>query len=232
MEKLTDFQIENLIESMVQKNKKTKRTQLKEYYIKKWNNCTTKRERHQFFNEFFTRRKKLINEGQDVRMDEGILGDLFSGGLGGFKSTFKEWLSKKIVNGIASMFGASADPLLINAISIGLANLDWTKDWTKLVSPIKNCEYISDVLVDSVLEYYVDKKVDQMFGDSVLGDSLRNAVMDALSDETHVQSIQNALSGMFCKVIRNIFGGEGAGIMDKVGSMMKGGVKQPTGAMS
>ena len=232
MEKLTDFQIENLIESMVQKNKKTKRIKLKEFYIKKWNNCSTKRERHEFFNEFFLRRKKLINEGLDVRMDEGVLGDLFSGGLGGFKSTFKEWLTKKIVNGIASMFGSSVDPLLINAISIGLANLDWTKDWTKLVSPIKNCEYISDVLVDSVLEYYVDKKVDQMFGDSVLGDSLRNAVMDALSDETHVQSIQNALSGMFCKVIRNLFGGESGGIMSKVGDMMKGGNKVPTGAMS
>lgn len=228
MKKLTDFQIENLIESTIEKNQKLKRIKLKENYSKKWYSCRTKKERYQFFNEFFIRRKKLVLEGYDTSMDEGILSDLFSSGLGGFKSTFKEWLSSKIVNGIASMFGSSVDKDLLNAISIGLANLDWSKDWTKLVSPVKNCNYIADVLIDSVLEYYIDKKVDNMFGDSILGDSLRNAVMDALNDEQHVQSIQNALSGMFCKVLTNLFGGQGS-IIDKVSSVL-GGSKQPTPA--
>jgi len=219
MKKLTDFQIENLIESTVQNDRLSKRKKIKEYHIKKWNSCKTKKERFEFFNEFYQRRNVLINEGYGYDMDEGIVSDLFSSGLGGLKSSFKEWISKKIVGGIASMFGAQADPDLLNAISIGLANLNWTQDWPKLVSPVKNCEYISDVLVDSVLEYYVDKKVDTMFGQSILGDSLRNAVMDALNDEQHVQSIQNALTGIICKALRAMFGGEGT-LMDKVGAMM------------
>ena len=104
MKKLTDFQIENLIESMIQKNKKTKRKELKEYYIKKWHDCSSKKERFEFFNEFFSTRKKMLKEGYDTTLNEGILMDLLGGGLGGFKSTFKEWISKKIVSGIASVF--------------------------------------------------------------------------------------------------------------------------------
>lgn len=207
MKKLTDLQLENIIEDTIQKKRKNKINSLVEYYSKKWNNCSTKKERFEFFNELYKRRNNLINEGySSVTIDENIIGDLFRKGGGGFLSTFKEWLSKKIIGKIASMISSNPDPDLINALSIGFANLDWTRDWTKLISPVKNCEYISDVMVDSVIEYYVDKKVDKMFGDSVFGDSMRNAIMDALNDQKNVQSLQNVITNIICKAIRSVFG--------------------------
>lgn len=222
MEKLTDFQIENLIESMIQKNKKTNRNKLKEYYTKKWYSCKTKKERFNFLDEFFIRKNKMINEGYDVSLDENVLVDLFKSGIGGGVNTFKEWFASKVVNGVARLFGSEVDRDLLNAISIGLANLDWTQDLGKLLSPVKNCKFISDLLIDSVLEYYIDKKIDKTFGDTVIGDTLRNAVVDALNDEKHVQAIQNVFNDMFCKVLTSMFGGGGS-IMDKMGGLFGGG---------
>lgn len=222
MEKLTDFQVENLIESMIQKNKKTKEKQLTEFYIKKWNNCKTKKDRFEFFNEFFSRRKKLINEGYDVSLDEGILSSLFSGGLGGLKSTFKEWIVKKILGGLGIQ-----DEGLKAKIAMGFANLNWTQDWTKFLSPIKNCSYFADVVADSIMEYYASKLTSKVFGTGVFGDTLRNAISDSLTDEKHVQAIQDAISGVLCSVLQKIFGG--GSIMDTVKSAMGGGSK-PSGS--
>ena len=222
MEKLTDFQIEHLIESMIQKNKKTKRNKLKEYYTKKWYSCKTKKERFNFLDEFFIRKNRMINEGYDVSLDENVLVDLFKSGIGGGVNTFKEWFASKVVNGIAKFFGTEVDRDLLNGISIGLANLDWVEDLGKLLSPVKNCKFIADKLIGSVFEYYIDKKIDQTFGDTKIGDALRNAVVDAFNDQKHVQAIQDIFNDMFCKVLTSMFGGGGS-IMDKVGGLFGGG---------
>ena len=111
---------------------------------------------------------------------------------------------------------------LLNGISIGLANLDWVEDLGKLLSPVKNCKFISDKLIGSVFEYYIDKKIDQTFGDTKIGDALRNAVVDAFNDQKHVQAIQDIFNDMFCKVLTSMFGGGGS-IMDKVGGLFGGG---------
>lgn len=216
MEKLTDFQIENLIETTIKNNKKIKNSKLIEFYKNKWDSCKTKREKHEFLNEFFSKRKKMINEGYDVSMlDENFLSSLFTGGLGGFKSTFKEWLAGKLVSALGV-----EDPELKKAISISIANLSWTKDWTKLLSPIKNCEYFASQIIHDVMEYYIAKKADTWFGGGVFASSLRNAVVDSLNSEEHIKSLENSISGIVCNAIRKVFGG--GNIMSAVKSAVSG----------
>ena len=221
MKKLTDYQIENLIETVIQTSKDKKINDLNIYYTDKWNNTKTKIERLEFFNEFFKNRKTLLNEGySNDEINEGLLGDLFSKGLGGFKSTFKEWISDKIISGLTSMFGIKIDPELLNAFKIGIANLNWSQDWAKLLSPVKNCNYFANVILDSVIEYYINKKIIKMFGDTVLSNSIRNALSDALTDEKYIQTIQNALSGVLCTALQKLFGS--GSIKNAVSSMMNG----------
>lgn len=217
MKKLTDFQIENLIESVIQNDKKIKAKKIVEHYTNRWNKCVTKKEKYEFFNEFFSNRKKLINEGYDVNLlDESILGSLFSGGLGGFKSAFKEWFAGKLVG-----FLGVDDPDLKKALSIGIANLDWTSDWSKLFSPIKNCEFFATQIAHSVIEYYVAKKADTWFGGGAFATALRNAVVDGLNSEQHIKTIEDSIAGIICNAIRKMFGGSGS-VIDKVKNVMTG----------
>lgn len=216
MKKLTELQIENLIETIVRKNKNNEFEHLRKTYIRKWNLCENKQERFKFFDELFLHRKKMIKEGySQSSIDEGWITDLFKGGTKGFVSTAKEWFVRKVVG-----FLGVKDPGLQNAIAIGLANLDWTEDWTKLMSPIKNCNYFADVIVDSVIEYYIDKKMDEWVGSGTLGSALRNAISDALTDETHVQKIQDAITGVLCSALQKAFGG---GLGSVVGNIFGGG---------
>ena len=224
MKKLTDFQIEHLIENTINKKNNFKNKKLVEFYVKKWNKCESKKERYQFFNEFFVTRKKMLNEGYNQRMiDEGIFSTLLSGGLGGFKSTFKEWLAGKLV----SALGVS-DPGLKNAIAIGLANLSWSKDWTKILSPVKNCRYFTDVILDSVIEYYIDKGLKNWagIGTGTLGTAFRNAISDALTDEKYVQQLEDSVGNILCSALEKIFGG---GVTDTIKNVMGGASGSPSG---
>lgn len=217
MKKLTEFQIENLIETIVRKNKINEFETLKRTYIRKWNLCENKRERFKFFNDLFLHRRKMIREGYSPNMiDEGWITDLFKSGTKGFVSTFKEWIARNVVG-----FLGVKDPGLQNAIAIGLANLDWTEDWTKLMSPVKNCNYFADVIVDSVLEYYIDKKMDDWVGSGPIGSALRNAISDALTDETHVQKLQDSITGILCSALQKSFGS--GGLSSMMGNVFGGG---------
>jgi hypothetical protein len=225
MKKLTHFEVENLIENLVvDSTKKSKKiSPLGETFIKKWRTCKTKKDKFMFFEQVMDKKRSLLSEGLDSKssmIDEGLF-DLFkSVGVGGW-STFKEWMFQKLLTKIASMFGSQGDPDLIKGLSIGLSNIDWTDNWRKLLSPVQNCEFFANAMVDGVIEYYVDKKIDTMFGDTVFGDTLRNAVVDALNDEKHVQSIQNILINIVCKATRSLFGGKG--IFDAAKTAFSGG---------
>lgn len=223
MKKLTDFQIEHLIENTINKKNNFKNKKLVEFYVKKWNKCETKKERYQFFNEFFINRKRMISEGYNQRMiDEGLFSSLLGSGLGGFKSTFKEWLAGKLVGAL----GVS-DPELKNKIAIALANLDWTRDWSKLLSPIKNCRYFTDVILDSVIEYYIDKGLKDWVGvgTGTLGNAFRNAVSDALTDQKYVQQLQDSIGNILCGALEKMFGG---GISKSIKNVMGMGGESPT----
>ena len=225
MKKLTHFEVENLIENLVVKNTKKRKTitPLGETFINKWKTLKTKKEKFMFFENIMSKKTSLLNEGLTSKsnsIDEGLF-DLFTSGVKGGWSTFKEFMFQKILTKVASMFGSEGDPDLIKGLSIGLSNIDWTDNWRKLLSPVENCEFFADAMVDGVIEYYVAKKVDDMFGNTVLGDTLRNAVVDSLNDQEHVQGIQNMLINIVCKATRSLFGGKG--IIDAAKTVFSGG---------
>lgn len=209
MEKLTPIQLEEIIENSVMKANKQIIAEQKLFtsFKNKWNKCKTKSDRFKCLDELFLIRKKLINEGKSVKsIDENWLTDLFSGGLGGFKSTFKEWISRKIVGSVLSLFKIN-DPYFKQALVIGLANVNWSEDWSKFLSPVKNCRFLSDLIIDSIAEYYIDKKAKQMFGGGVLMDSMRNAVVDSFRNKETIQKIQDIVEKPFCDFIQKMFGG-------------------------
>ncbi len=209
MKKLTSIQLEEIIENSVVKANKQIVAEQKLFtsFKTKWNKSKTKSDRFKCLDELFLVRKKLINEGKSVKsIDENWLTDLFSGGLGGFKSTFKEWISRKVIGGVMSLFGTN-DPYLKQALAIGLSNINWSQDWSKFLSPVKNCKFLSDLIVDSIAEYYVDKKAKQMFGGGVLMDTMRNAIVDSFTDQATVQKLQDIVEKPFCNFIQKMFGG-------------------------
>ena len=226
MEKLTPIQLEQLIENCVTKANKEilSERQFIASFKTKWNSKKTKEERFKCLDELFLTRKKLINEGKSVKsIDENWMTDLFSRGLGGFKETFKEWISGKIVGMVLGLFNVN-DPYLKRALVIGMANLNWSEDWTKFLSPVKNCKYLSDKVVDSILEYYLAKKVSNMFpGGGVFVDSMRNAITGALGNQETIQKIENIVEVPFCKLLQKVFGG---GMIQNAVSSMTG--QQPT----
>lgn len=218
MKKLTDFQIENLIETIVKEKKIINKSNIKEYYLNKWNNCKTKKEKFLFFEEIFSERKKMISEGYDSKIiDEGIFSDLFGTGVTGAKSAFKEWIAGKLI----SALGVS-DPGLKNAIAIGLGNLSWKRDWVKLLSPLKNCRYFTDIILDSVIEYYINKGLNNWFGvgSGTVGTVFRNAMSDTLTDSKFVQPIQNSVGNALCGALEKMFGG--GSLKDTISKVMSG----------
>lgn len=194
-------------EEIISKSKKNKKiSPLGKKLINTFQKCETKEEKFSFFESILSERRKIINEDRHLsKLDEGIF-DFFTSGIKGGWSTFKEYFFQKLLSGVAKMLGHSGDSKLIKAMSIGMANIDWSQNWKKVFSPVKNCEFFADELADGIIEYYIDEKLDSMFGDTKLGDTLRNAVVDALADQKFVQSIQNLLIDVVCKVVRSIFG--------------------------
>jgi hypothetical protein len=229
MKELTHIQIEQLIENSVIKASQdiSHSKNLALSFKKKWNNCKSKQDRFKCLDELFITRKKLISEGKNIQLiDEGWLSDLFSNGMGGFKSTFKEWISRKVISAVMSMLGVN-DPRLKQALAIGLANVNWSQDWPKFLTPVKNCKYLSDLVVDSIAEYYVDLKAREMFvGGGVFVDSMRNALVDSFKNKETIQKIQDIVEIPFCKFMTKIFGGD---TVKNVVNNMMGGQEQSTG---
>lgn len=211
MKTLTPIQLESLIEKSVSKASQDIEfnKNLVSEFTKTWDKSKTKKERFKCLDELFITRKKLISEGKDVTlMDESWLSDLFTGGLGGFKSTFKEWISRKIIGMISHLWPGGINTEIKQALAIGLSNANWSQDWNKFLSPVKNCKFLSDLVVDSLIEYYLDKKVRQTFtGGGVFVDSIRNAVVDGLRNQETVQKIENFIEVPFCNFITKVFGG-------------------------
>lgn len=224
MKKLTDFQVENLIEETIINKTNLVSENFNKSFVKKWNKTKNKDERFKVLDEHFLTRKKLLSEGYNVELiDEGILGDILKGGAGGFISTFKEWLTNKLLGALGIQ-----DPLLKKSIAIGIANLSWRRDFTKLLSPIKNCRYFSNVILDSIIEVYLNKKITDFIGTGgALQDSIRNAVLDALNSEKHLQSLEDSVGNVICSALEKLFGG---GIKNTLKNVVSGfqSPQQPT----
>lgn len=226
--KLTDYQVENLIENIVNENKNYKVENFKRKYINKLKECKTKKEKFAVLSELYSMRYKTLNEGQGQKfLTEGILSDIVSSGLGGSWNTVKEFIYKAILGKVNEMFGNRLEPSLISAMAIGLSNIDLAKDWRRFLSPIQNCEFFAAKILKGVSEHYVDKKIDSMFGDTFIGDTIRNALFDAVGQEEHVEAIKNKVTGAVCNAIRSAFGGGGSQGLTNLVNTFKSSIQKP-----
>ena len=138
------------------------------------------------------------------RINEGIfdaLGDLFSATPGGFVDTLKE----KVFSWILPKIGVEGE--MLEFLKIALGNLE-LKDYTLFLSPIDNCERISDKLTDGIREYLlasIMKKVD--IGGGIFSDTLRNS-LDTVLDKEFTQDLQDRFAPIVCNKIRSAFGSD------------------------
>ena len=138
------------------------------------------------------------------RINEGIfdaLGDLFSATPGGFVDTLKE----KVFNWILPKIGVEGE--MLEFLKIALGNLE-LKDYALFLSPIDNCERISDKLTDGIREYLlasIMKKVD--IGGGIFSDTLRNS-LDTVLDKEFTQDLQDRFGPIVCNKIRSAFGSD------------------------
>ena len=205
--KLTDFQVETLIENIIQTKKENKLESLKKVYIKRLRESKSKKETFKILNELYSKNNTLIYEGYGKEIIyENFLSDIFKQGLGGSWKTVKEYVYRQILNKVNEMFGNKINDELLYAISLGLADIDLSTHWRKFLSPVKNCEFFSDAIMDGVVEYYISKKVNDTFGQTFLGDAIRNAFSDALLDQQNIQQLQDSMSKVVCTAIRSAFG--------------------------
>lgn len=228
MKKLNEFQVENLIETMVNDRKNRSKKILLEYYINKWNNCRTKKEKFKFFDDFFAVRRKMLNEGyNNYYIHEGLFGDLFSSGTRGFKEMIKEWLVKKLLKALGV-----EDPGLKQAIAIGLSNISWSQNLTKFLSPLKNCRFFSNAIMDGVIEYYGREKMSDWVGvgGGMIGDTFANAIFNALNDSSLVQPIQDSIGNAVCTAIEQAFGGKQMDFGSMASNLFGGGKQTPAAA--
>jgi len=204
MKTLSKKEINLLIENKIKST--TKSNLILENYTKSYSNwmdsVSSKDEKFMVMDRILKTKNKLIVEGHDPILVEGWMGDLFKSFFGGNISTIKEWIVRKILNAV----GVKGE--LAEALTVGFSNLNWRRDWTKFLSPLQNCEYISDILVHSIIEYYVKRKVEETFGTGgFLANSLRNSIIDTLDSEEHIQKLQDMIYQPVCAALRNGFSG-------------------------
>jgi hypothetical protein len=138
------------------------------------------------------------------KINEGIfdsLGDLFSATPGGFVDTLKE----KIFNWILPKIGVEGE--MLTFLKIALANLE-LKDYALFLSPIDNCEKISDKLSDGIGEYVLATILDKInIGGGIFSDTLRNSLQTVL-DDAFTQDLQDKFGPIVCNKIRSAFGSD------------------------
>jgi hypothetical protein len=204
--KLTEYQVENIIENIVKKNEDSKVENFKKHYIKKLKECDNKKETFRVLDELYSMQTKFINEGYNEKyVNENMLKDIFSLGLSGGWQSVKEYIYRKLLSSISKFLGIQSNPEMIRAMSIGLSNIDFTENWRKFLSPVKNCEFFAEAIVTGLVEYYLAKKVSEVIPDSVFGSTVRNSVIEFLRTNKSSKEFQGEIYGKICDGIRSAF---------------------------
>ena len=158
---------------------------------------------NQLFDTISETSNKLHLKGVRPRhINEGImdtLGSFFSSAPGGFLQTLKE----KVFGWILPKIGIEGE--MLEFMKISLANID-IKDYAVFLSPLKNCEKISDLMTDGIVEYVQAKLLKKLdFGGGLFSDTVRNALSETI-DKEFIQSLQDKLNPVICSKIRSAFG--------------------------
>lgn len=143
----------------------------------------------------------LYKNGYSSRNIDRAINQYLSEGLfDGFTQTLKEKLINWLLGFLPIPEGVKS------FLKISLANVP-LKDYGMFLSPLKNCEKIADVVIDSILEWLATEGLQKWdIGGGTISDTLRNSIADFLTDEGFVQNLQNKLNPVICDKIRSAFG--------------------------
>jgi hypothetical protein len=139
------------------------------------------------------------------KINEGMfdaLADFFSTTPAAFGDTIKE----KVFSWLLPKIGVEGE--MLEFLKISLGNLE-LKDYALFLSPIDNCEKISDKITDGIAEYtlaLIGKKFAN-FGGGIFSDTIRNSLADVL-DKSFTQDLQDKFGPIVCNKIRSAFGSD------------------------
>lgn len=135
----------------------------------------------------------LIEQGISDYLSTDYLSKMIGGGG---SETIKEMVIKYFLE----MIGAEGK--LLNFLTVAGGNLEFSQI-PKLLSPIKNCEVISDWLFDSSVEWLLKEGLDLMdLGDGWISSLIRNSLTKPLKDV----EIKKNFTELFCNQIRSEVG--------------------------
>lgn len=164
--------------------------------------------------ETITKKSNLLHKrGFNQILIEESITDLLSTLKGGGKDTITEMVLKYFLEKLG------VEGRLLNFLMIAGGNLEFSQ-LSKFLSPLKNCEDISDWLFDSLIEWFTKEGLDELdLGEGWISGILRNTLLKALNDIEFVNELKKKYIGLFCTEIKNVIGDEDislSGIISKI----------------
>lgn len=150
------------------------------------------------FKSIINKSNSLSNRGfNQILIEQGIT-DYLGKIIGGGSQTITEMVLKYFFE----MLGVEGR--LFNFLMIAGGNLELSQI-PKLLSPIKNCEDISDWLFDSTIEWLTKEGLNEIdLGEGWISGILRNTLMDSFNDITFITELKKKYISLFCKKIREV----------------------------
>lgn len=178
-----------------------------------------KRINHKILFESITKKSNLLYKRgfNQILIEQGIT-DILSTLRGGGKETITEMVIKYFLEKLG------VEGKLLNFLMIAGGNLEFSQI-SKFLSPLKNCEDISDWLFDSLIEWFTKEGLDELdLGEGWISGILRNSLLNALKDTTIVNEFKKKYIELFCDEIKKVIGDEDislSGIISKIKNEFK-----------
>ena len=172
------------------------------------NAMSDQKEFNKMFEKLMIERTILMNQGiTESVINEGLV-DSFLGIFGGFFSEFPTVLGERFTAWLMEgLFGPTyKDSLLAQTIVVGIGNVIRKGQFSKL----KDCDFLSNVIADSIVEGYFKKMLDQklaggsfssnLWGGGII-DMIRNQISTSILDSRFVDGLENKIASVICPKI-------------------------------
>jgi hypothetical protein len=204
--KLTESELEGLVKKIISEEKKVNGNEKQKLSSKRMS------EGKEFIRKFHKRKNMLIKEGYSKNKineslsdflgfgntndeEENVLGDTAFGSA-------KQWM----ISWILGQMNISGE--LNRILSIALSNAD-PKDYSKILDPVDNCDFIADLLFDTFLQYTIQKLVVSVGGKVSTGSQM-SGVRGFMSSDLFSMVAANAITNLtknmeFRKNLKQVF---------------------------
>jgi hypothetical protein len=190
--KLTESELEGLVKKIISEEKNVTKVGKQKLSPKRLS------EGKEFLKKFHKRKNMLIKEGYSKREINEQLGDFlgfdglsFEGDDAASGTAFgsaKQWM----ISWILGQMNISGE--LNRILSIALSNAD-PKDYSKILDPVDNCDFIADLLFETFLQYTIQKLVTTI-GGKVSSNSQMSGIKGFMSSDLFSIVAANAIMNL------------------------------------